>query len=212
MDRMRLAGEQGNEAGVGVLDGGAGKRSDADQAALAFDDGGDAGLALAVDGVRFPVAVARAPCDDVRPILNHALSCQSAPAVVATVALAPALRGATQVGPEVAAAILVLPDPEVDRLVAHDGPAESAQSPDDLFRTPAAPQQSNDECEVLRPEAGIAPGAAAPSARHLHREGRSVGSVVRRGVATQLPVDRAPVPPQYRRNLRVREAGLPQCR
>ena len=211
-DGVRLTGEQVDKAGVGVLDGGAGERADADQATPAFDGSSDAGPALAVDGVRFPVAVASPACDDVRTILDHPFSCESAAAVIAAIALAPALVRAAQVGPQVAAAFFVLPDPEVDRLVAHDGPPEAAQSPDDLLWAPAASQQSYDELEVPRSEAGVAPGPTSAATRHLHRKGRSIGSIVRSGVATQFSINRAAMSPQNRRDLRVRTAGLPQRR
>jgi hypothetical protein len=209
---MRLSGEEFNQASVGVLDGGAGQRADADQAALALDGGGDAGFAAAVDRVAFPVAEAAPHSDDGWAILEHAFARKATAAVVSAVALAPPLRGATQVGPKDATALFVLPDPEVDGLVAHDGPAESAKSSDDLFWAPVPLQQPNDQCEVTRIVAAIAPRAAAATIGHLDRRVRSVRSVVRGSITLQLPRNGAAMSAENPRDPQRRVASLPQRR
>ena len=62
--------------------------ADADQAALAFDDGDGGGLAAAVDRVDLPVPQAGAPVDHGGTLRDHALARQPATTVVAGVALA----------------------------------------------------------------------------------------------------------------------------
>jgi len=212
VDGVRLVSEQRDEASSGMLDGGAGKWTDADQAALALDGGGDGGLAAAVDGVALPVAEARPPLDDGGSVGDRALAGEAPAAVFATVALAPLLAGPAQVSPESAAGFLVLPDMQVDGFMAHDRESFASAAADDLLRTPVLPQERFDRGEVSWPVAGV-PARATPAAvRHLDRHLRSVGAVVRRGIALYLACDRAPVPPQRDGDFGRRAALLPQNR
>ena len=211
-DGVRFVREQRDQALSGVLDGGAREWADADQAAFALDGGSDGGLTAAVDGVAFPVADARAPRDDGGSVSDHAFAGQAPAAVVATVALAPLFAGPAQVSPECAAVFLVLPDMQVERFVAHDRKACASAPADDLLRTPVLPQECFGRGEVGWPVAAV-PARAAPAAvRHLDCHLRSVGAVVRRGIALYLACDRAPMPSERGRNLGRRAAMLPQNR
>jgi hypothetical protein len=74
VDPMWFVREQCDGAGVGVLDGGARQRADADEAAFAFDRGDDARLAAAVDGVEFPITEAAATVHEWRAPIGAAIS------------------------------------------------------------------------------------------------------------------------------------------
>jgi hypothetical protein len=198
---MGLVGEERDQTSGGEVGGGPGHRADADQAALALDDGGDAGRALTVNRVAFPVSDPAPLCDDGGALLEHPLAREASSAVVLPVALAAPFLSAPQVGPEDAAALFILPDPQVDRFVAHHGQPEAAQAAHDLFRTPAPPEQSPDQLEVARAIASIAPRAAAAAVRLLHREHRAVESVVGTVIASDLAPNGAGMSMQGRRDL-----------
>jgi hypothetical protein len=188
-DLMRLLGEEGDHASVGVCDGGAGQWSDADQAALAFDEGDDAGLTAAVDSIAFPIAEARPTFDDRRSLCDHALAGEATAAVVTPIAFAALFAGPTQVAPERAAGGLVAPDPEVDRLVAHHRQTLEPAPPHDLRGTPASLQQRGDGREVERAIARVPPGTAAATVRLLDRKHRAVVAIVHTAVALDLPMN-----------------------
>ena len=198
---MGLVGEECNQASGGKVGGGPGHRADADQAALALDDGGDAGRALPVNRVAFPVADPAPLCDDGRALWEHPLAREPSSTVVLPIAFAAPLLGAPQVGPKDAAALFILPDPQVDRFVAHHGQPEAAQSAHDLFRTPAPPEQPLDQLEVARTIASVAPRAAAAAVRLLHREPRAVEPVVGTVIASDLAPNGAGMSMQGRRDL-----------
>ena len=208
---VRLGGKQFDRASVGVLDGRAGQRADADQAALALDDGHDAGLAPTMDGIDLPVAVARAAFDDRRALLDHTLSGQSATAIMAGVALAPPFLRTAQVAPERSPVLPVPPDVQVDRLVTHDRRVFASQPTDDLRRTPVLLKQCFHWSEVQRAEASVAARAPAAPVAQLHGHVRAIRPVVRRGVALHFARNRARVPSQCRRDLRRSTPVLPQC-
>ena len=87
-DRMGFVFEQEDGPAGGESGSGLGEFADADDTAFAFDDGGDAGLAAAMDGVQFPVADASAAVHDGGTVLDHGLAGDPAAAVVAAVAFA----------------------------------------------------------------------------------------------------------------------------
>ena len=209
---MRFVGEQGDEPSIGVLDGWAEERPDSDDATLALNGGSDAGLARAVHGVGFPVTEAAARGHNLGTVLDHPLTREPAAAVLSTVAFTPSFVRPPQVRPEGSAVRSVSPDPEIDRLVAHDVAALQPAPPDDLLRTPTPLEQSSNRCKVNRSVASIAARAAAAPVGHLLREGRPIRAVMRRGVALHLTRYGARVPPQYRGDLPRREALLPQRR
>jgi len=212
MDGMGLMGEQRGQARVGLLDGGPDERAEDGVAALALDSGGNAGLAPAVDGVRFPVAESTALRDDFRPILDAAFAREPAAAILSAVAFAPALAGAAEVPPERAAGTLVAPNPEVDRLMAHDRKTEKTPASHDLLRTPILFEERRDHREVLGPVTRIAPRVAATATGHLLGLGRPVGAVIRGGVAPHLSRNRAVMPSQRRCDLAAAQALLTQGR
>lgn len=198
---MGFMGEERDQASRGEVGGGSGQRADADQAALALYDSGDAGRALPVNRVAFPVSDPAPLCDDGGALLKHPLAREASSTVILPIAFAAPLLGAPQVGPEDAAALFILPDPLVDRFVAHHGQPEAAQAAHDLFRTPAPAEQSPDQLEVARTIASIAPRAAAAAVRLLHREHRAVEPVVSTVIASDLAPNGAGMPMQGRRDL-----------
>lgn len=198
---MGFMGEERDQASGGEVGGGPGQRADANHAALTLYDGSDAGRALTVNRVAFPVADPAPLCDDGGALLEHPLAREASSTVILPIAFAAPLLGAPQVGPEDATALFILPDPQVDRFVAHHGQPEAAQAAHDLFRTPAPPEQSPDQLEVTRAIASIAPRAATATVRLLHREHRAVEPVVGAVIASDLAPNGAGMSMQGRRDL-----------
>lgn len=198
---MGLGAEEFDDARVGLLDSGAEKRTDAEEAALAFDEGDDAGFAAAVDRIGLPVTEARPAFDAGGTVRDQALAGQATTAVFAAIALAPLLAGAAQVLPEGAAVLFVRPDMQVDGLMAHDGKTFTSESPDDLLRTPALAQERLDRDEVHWPIPGIPARATAATVGLLHRKSRAVAAVVHTAVALDLPTNRRGRPAEGSRNL-----------
>jgi hypothetical protein len=195
-DAVRFVGEQSDEAGVGVLDGGARQRADADHTALALDCGDDAGLAAAMDGVEFPVPVATTAVYDRGPLTDPAT------AVFTGIALASLLGGAAKMAPERTPIGLIVPDIEIDGLVAHHRYPLAGSAPHDLLWAPPLLKQCLDGGEVDRAVACVSARSAPPSVRHLRRHLRTIRAVVWRGVSLHLSGYRTAMPPEHRRDLR----------
>ncbi len=210
--RVRFAGEKLDQACVRVLDRSAGQRPQADKPTETFHGGRDARFAFAVHSVRFPVAEAAALLDDAGAIADRALAGEPTAVVVSAVAFAPAFACTPEIAPERTAGTFVAPDPQVDRLVAHDRQAIETAAAGDLLRTPALAQQRLDGREVGGTVAGVATRAPAPRTRHFHCERGPIRPIVARGVALHLSRNRAGMPLQRRRDLPRREALLPQDR
>jgi len=211
-DRMGFVFEQedgpvGGESGRGL-----GEFADADDPAFAFDGGGDAGLAAAMDGVQFPVADASAAVHDCGALADHGLAGEAAAAVVAPIPFAPAFLRAAQVLPERAACRPVPPDIEIDGFMAHDRQFLQAPPAYDLLRAPVLPQESLDGRKLRGAIPGVAPRAAPPPVGHLDRHRGPVGPIMRSGVTLQFTTDRAGIASEFRRDLRHRAALLAQGR
>src|SRR5829696_2890264 len=189
-DGVGLVVEEGDNPAGGGSGSRAGKLADANEAAFAFDGGGDAGLAAAMDSVEFPVADASAAVHDGGALVDHGLTSEAATAVVAPIAFAPAFLRAAQVLPERAARRPVPPDMEVDGFMAHDRKFLQAPPAHDLLRTPVLPQQGLDGRKLRGAIPGVAPRAAPPPVGHLDRHRGSVGPVMRGGVTLQFTTDR----------------------
>ena len=209
--RMRLGRQELDRAGVGVFDGGTRERANPDQTAFPFNRSNDARLAAAMDGIDLPVTHASAACYDCGPVLDHPFAGKSAAAVVATIALAPALLGSSQISPQRSALRPIPPNVQVDRLVTHHRPAFSSKPTDDLVRAPTLRKQCFHWTKVHRPVARVPAGTAAAAGGHLHRHVRAIRPVIRRGVALHLPRDRAAMTPQCRRDLRRRQSLTAHC-
>src|SRR5215207_9548755 len=131
--------------------------ADEHQPGLALDEGDDAVLRAGTHhGVGLPVADAAAGLDLGGSLRDQALAGESAAAVVSAVALAPPLPGASQVGVERPAPLLIPPDVAVDRLVADREEAGAGEVARDLLGAPLAAQQPVDYGEVFRREALVA--------------------------------------------------------
>ena len=193
-DLVRLIGEQCDQVGVGVLDGGARQWCDADEAGLSFHGSEDAGLALAVHRVGFPIANANAALDDFGTLVEEALASEATAAVVSPVPFAAAFASTAQVRPERAAGLLVAPDPSIDRLMTHDWEAIQPSPSDNLGGAPALREQGLYRPEVRESEAGITSRSAPSPVRHFYCHLRPIRSVVRGRVALHLACNRAAMP------------------
>ena len=200
-DGMRFVGEEFDQLGVGVDDGGAGERGEAEKAALALDGGDDAGLALAMNGVGLPVAEAGTRGDHGWSIGDHAFTREPATAVLAGVALAPPLVGAAEVTPQRAAARLVRPDVQVERLGAHHPDPLDTQPADNLLGAEVRAQHRLDRREVFGGVAFVPAGAPPSTVGLLHREHRAVEAIVRTSVASDLAMDGTAMPVEGDRDL-----------
>lgn len=108
--------------------------AEAEESGFAFDDGDEAGLAVAMDGIDFPVGGAGALFDDSGAFADHAFSIEATAAVGASVAFAAAVAAVAKVKVEGASALLVCLNPAVDCLVAHDRDAFEFGASYDLLR------------------------------------------------------------------------------
>lgn len=189
VDGMRFVAQQRDGALESFVGADASDLADADEAALAFDDGDGGGFAAAVDGVDLPVAKAGPVIDHCRAFSDHALAGEPAAAVVGGVALAFEFASAAQMAPEGAAARLVSPDMQVDRFVAHDAYAFDAQAANDLHRTELLAQHAFDRDEVRWAIAAIATRAGTATVGLLHRVHPAVEAVVDTAVAFDLTID-----------------------
>ena len=209
MDGMRFVRQELDGALGGMVCGGARELADAHQAAFAFDDRDDAGLAATMDCIGFPVAAAGPSLHHGGPLGDEPLARETAAAVVAAVPFASEFAGPAQVAPQRAAPRPVVPDVQIEGLVTHHRQAEPTAPPDNLFRTPAFAQQALQRPEVPPPVTCIAPRAAPPRVGLLNRHHRAIEPVVR-PIALQFPMDRGPVSSQTRRNRSDRHASRPQ--
>ena len=199
-DLVCLVREQFDQASVGVFDGSAGQRPDADQAALALHRSDNARFAATVDGVALPVAEAAPAVHDGGPLPDHALASQATAAVVAAIAFAPLLARPAKMTPQRATVLLVPPEVHIDGLMAHDRDACAAAATDDLIRAPLLRDQRFDGREVVGAVARVSTRTAPSSVRHFHRHARAVRPVVGRGIALQFPPNRAAVSSQRGRD------------
>ena len=141
-----------------------------------------------------------------RSLLDHALAGEPAAAVVGPVALAALLHGAAQVPVQLAALAQVAPDVAVDGLVADGERPARAQVPGDLLRAPAPPQQPPDPLQLPGPEARMAARTTAPATCAFDRLLDLVAPIRRVRVAPHFAPDRAAVPAQDARDLRIAES------
>lgn len=179
---------------------------------LAFDEADDAVLAARPhDGVDFPVAQLSSRLDAGGPFTDVPLAGEPATAVIGTVALAPSLSGAAQLGVKRAAALEILPDVAIDGFMTDAEFALPAQEAGDLFRTPLLAQQSLDASELLRTELLITSRSRSSATGHEDGFG---GSIVSRAstIALELATDGAAMSLQILGDLRLIQTLLAQRR
>jgi len=124
--------------------------SDLEVSGLAFDEGHDAGLAVAEHGVCLPMANAGSVVDRGGSVLDRPLSGQTSSRVAGAVSLAPSLGGLSQVRVQESPVSLVVPDVSVDGLMADLEASFVVQSSGDLLGAPVLLlQQTLDQVPVL---------------------------------------------------------------
>ena len=146
--------------------------------------------------VNLPIADPSTARHHRRPLFNGSFTCQPATAVVSPIPFSALLPGASQVFPQTAATTFILPDPTVNRLVAHHGLALKRSPPHNLFGTKPLANQAFNRRKLGRPIKPVPPRSALASARFLHRVARPISPVMRRLIALHLPIQRATMPPK----------------
>ena len=211
-DPVRFSGKQGEGSACGELLCRAPQGADSHQARAALHHGEHARGAAAVHRVNVPVADALARLHGRRAGTDHLLAREPAPAVMAGIAFAALLARSPQIEPESATRSFVLPDPAIDGFMTHDLFAFHAHPADDLLGAQIEADQTLNGEEMVRSKAGFAPGSALSAAGFLRRMRGTVVSVVRRGVALDLPIKRAGMPSQPPGNFRHADVEAPHRR
>ncbi len=207
---VQLAEQQPDRTARGFLSGCARQFGDADEAALTFHQRQDAGFALPMHGVSFPVAAPQSLRHNLRSDSDHGFTGEPAPTVLPAVAFTPLLASTSQVPPKRSVPSLVCPDVKIDRLVTHDRPSVPLKHPHDLFGADLLPQVLFHRRKVGRPVSAVTARAPSPAVGHLDRERRAVRPVIGRRIALHLPRNRARMARQLRGDLPCRKALLPQ--
>ena len=212
MHWVQLAEQQPDRTARGFLSGCARQFGDADETALTLHQRQDAGFALPMHGVSFPVAAPQSLRHNFRSDSDHGFTGEPAPTVLPAVTFAPLLASASQMPPQGSVPALVRPDVKIDRFVAHDRSSVPLKHPHDLFGADLLPQVLFHCRKVGLPVSAVTARAASPAVGHLDRERRSVRSVIGRRIALHLPRNRARMARQLRGDLPCRTPRLPQRR
>ncbi len=151
-----LAQDQLDGASAELLGGPRVELSDLDVSGFSFDEGDDAGLAVAEHSIGFPVSDAGSVVGGGGSLLDWPLAGQSSSRVVGAMPLAPLFCGLSQMRVQASPVSLVVPDVSVDGLMADLEPALASQSPGDLLGAPVVlPQQALDQMPVRRRKAEV---------------------------------------------------------
>ncbi len=116
------------------------------------------------------------------------------------------LRCTSQVPVKVPPCGFVIPDVDIDRLVADGKRPVFPKLTCDLIRTPSLLQEPVHDPKVVGAEIAIPSRARSPGPGSVRRDEGAISTIPSRSVATKLPRDRAPVSPQGSRGLRLVEA------
>jgi hypothetical protein len=106
-----------------------------------------------------------------------------------------------QVQPQVPAAPLILPNPTVDRLVAHHPLTFTLSPPNDLLWAETFPKHGLNRCKFRRPMPPVPAGATCSSARLFHRVCGSIVTIMHGLISLHLTIQRATMPPKMTRHL-----------
>jgi hypothetical protein len=148
-------------------------------------------------GVAFEMPDPRAVLGAGGALGDRALAGEPAAAVVAAIALAPLLPRAAELRVQHAAALTILPDVAIDRLMTDRQAALGREASGDLLRAPLLGQARPHEVPGVATEAPIPAGpCAAPRGIPVGEFGPVV-AVVALGIAAQLAANGAPVAPEY---------------
>ena len=131
-----------------------------------------------------------------RPLFNRFFARQSASAIIPSIPFALQFSRSPQVFPQAAATPFVLPDPTVNRLVAHHGLALKRSPPHNLFGAELLANQVFNRRKFLRSIKPVPPRAVLSATRFLHRLVGPIPPIMRRLIPLHLPIQRATMPPK----------------
>jgi len=204
LEALRMAAYESQSAAIGVFLGSSSELADHEVAGFAIDDSDEAVvIALADDGIDFPVADLGALFGGERSLADVSFAGEAPATVVGAVAFTPSLAGAAQVCVQRAAQHAITPDVTVDGLVTDA--QRVAQSAADLLWAPAFAKQSFDGTQIGAGEALITSGAGASAGGALDGLARPVMTIPAGAVALEFSADAAAVAAELASDLRLVE-------
>ena len=152
--------------------------SDADEACFAFDHGDDAvSVVGAGDGVDLPMSKARAVISASGTLGNVSFAEQYTARIVGAIALA-LLSGLSEMGMQVAAEVVVIPDISIDGGMADVEDPVNPKPARDLLGAPVQAQEAGDYLELPVREIPVSARVSPPGARAAVCLAGPIGAIV----------------------------------
>ena len=126
-----------------------------------------------------------------RPLFNGLFTSQPPAAVITPIPFPPLFPRSTQVFPQGSATPFVLPNPTVNRLVAHHGLTLKLAASHNLFRAKPLANQACNRRKLLRPIKPVPPRSSLASAGFLHRMAGAIAAIMGGAIPLHLPIQRA---------------------